>query len=239
MRRIFEDLLDDIDIENDSDVVSRLGKDEESFSQYDFVLYIMNSNSITKRKNTVNEYIKLYFNELERQLDVYLDSYHIDIFEIDDNNEVFKQSEDLFFVTKEMYGNVCVRLYFNFDGNLSHMLNFIYSLYYFFSECISYYLYKNNESSFCNLTQTKIISCYDTENIIKEGEKLLIYDPKQPEIKNAEYITDILLDIFWKKYKVLNFKEFSNNDQIRTYMINKIEKFIDFKKNETLRRLVR
>ncbi len=169
MKRIFEDILDDIDIEDksDSSVIGKLDPSEGpvDVSRYDFVMHfgfhlgtIFNKNDI--KDTLVNSRIIQttefcdFFKKVEEYLDVYTDEYWTDGLWytnngilLDDLTEYILDNDSSM---KYVYGN---RVYYiNFDNNYHHFFKFLqlYSNYF-------YYLLRS--------TTNKYLTCVPYEKI--------------------------------------------------------------------------
>ena len=137
MKRIFEDILDDIDIEEESNVVTDLvnsSNDAVDISQYDYVLYLcfnvyselldkINVLKIEKVKESAYDNIVV---PLKKKFDVYLDSYWTDeIIYVDDLDLNSWNESDLRY---KKDAEVYYKVYLKLDSNLNHLISFIYSV---------------------------------------------------------------------------------------------------------------
>ena len=137
MKRIFEDILDDIDIEDNSEssVITKLDDSNVTdVSRYDYVLYIR-FNILPLLYYTKQENLKMvkmgalkeFINPLKQKLDVYVDEYWTDDILYCNGENVNSWSNkniDEF----HMLDNVYYKVYLTLDGNLNHLISFIYSV---------------------------------------------------------------------------------------------------------------
>ena len=137
MKRIFEDILDDIDIEDNSEssVITKLDDSNVTdVSRYDYVLYLcfnvyselldkINVLKIEKVKESAYDNIVV---PLKKKFDVYLDSYWTDgIIYVDDLDLNSWNESDLRY---KKDAEVYYKVYLKLDGNLNHLISFIYSI---------------------------------------------------------------------------------------------------------------
>ena len=127
--KLYEDLLDDIELEDESsDVVSRLANSDNNKDYYDYFMIIRRS-SYSQIIDDEDEIVNYYDKILKQQLNVYVDNYCMSIFKIEDtDNEDAKKTRSLYLIgdrKDEFWCNV----YFNLDSNLMHILSFYDSVY--------------------------------------------------------------------------------------------------------------
>lgn len=244
MKIILEDILDDIDLKDDDiDVVSRLDNSDDDIvntDQFDFVAYIINVNDDINYKDDVNERCINFFNgDLTKSLDVYLDSYKLNI--LKNADEGFDLLCDLNIIDDlggcpEYDGNVYCQIFFNFDGNLMHMLHF-FDIIFCVSSCYSYF-YRNHESDeYVYLTWFKSVKRKSSFNVVNPKHFFMTYGwgnyPKDLVSQNAvESLAESLFQLFWKKIKVLKLGNFNTDDERKEYILNTINKFINNKRRK-------
>ncbi len=137
MTRIFEDILDDIDIEEESNVVTDLANssnDTVDVSQYDYVLElcfnvydILDGFSMMKLERIEEDAYDEIIVPLKKKFDVYLDSYWTDDAIYVDERRLDSWNKADLLKANKTFLNVYYKVYLNFDGNLNHLISFIYS----------------------------------------------------------------------------------------------------------------
>ena len=196
--RIFEDILDDIDIQSeDDDVISRISKNEyQSTDNYKYGCYITvyyyflpetvdrNNNPLPEMnvKSEYNRILKL-INELKQKLNVYLDSYLMqfseDKFEMDLEKEYKKMKSS---GKTKTAGTMTFKIYFNLDRNLVHLLRLFCSLYEFHLN--TFYLRDDINNN------KKEINCYIIQWFFKDFEQQRISDMDTRLSNIANFILD-------------------------------------------------
>ena len=240
MRRIFEDILDDIDLEDYSSPVSHMDNDAVDVSKYDFVIYLLDSRIFNKNVDEARvEYINTI---LEKQLDVYLDSYYLELFKLDDE---WAENNPRYLIKDSSYGNTCCRIFFNVDGNVMHLLNFFDSVY---RVNVTYrglydnkYLVKNDAQPFSfnerndshipvfiygifDKKYNEYPSYFFKRNCNKNYHEFGQLDEQKKKLVNSLFI------LFYQNKHVLKFKGFDNDDDIKQYLAKTVDKFIKNKK---------
>ncbi len=237
MKIILEDILDDIDLKDDDiDVVSRLSNSDDDIDtdQFDFVAYIINVNDDINYKDDINERCINFFNgDLTKALDIYLDSYKLNI--LKNADEGFDLLCDLnviddLSISPEYDGNVYCQIFFNFDGNLMHMLYF-FDIIFCVSPCYSYF-YRNHESDeYVCITQFKSVKRKSSFNVVNPKHFFRTYGfcnyLKGTVTQNAvKSLAESLFQLFWKKTRVLKLGNFNTDDERKEYILNTINRFI-------------
>ena len=155
MKRIFEDILDDIDLDNndlDNNTVSRLIDDSSlvDSGHYSFILYVgFYLGSITQRnridtgdiKNVLKSKEKFYnnncsdlFKKVEKYLDVYTDEYWTDnLMHTNACNVLLDDLTENVLISAIIRNNALMNFfytnkvyYINFDNNYHHFFKFLY-----------------------------------------------------------------------------------------------------------------
>jgi hypothetical protein len=240
MRRIFEDILDDIDLKDDSSSVSHMDNDVVDISKYDFVIYLLDERKFNKDVDDARvEYINTI---LERQLDVYLDSYYLELFKLDDE---WVENNPKFFIKESSYENTCCRIFFNVDGNVMHLLNFFDSVYrvnatrrYLYD---NKYLVENDAQPFSfnerndSYVHVSVYGIFDKKYnnypsyFFKRNCNKNYHNFGQLE-EQKKYLVDSLFKLFYQDKHVLKFNGFDNDDDIKQYLAQTVDKFIKNKK---------
>ena len=135
MRKIFEDLLDNI--ENADSQVQRPSTDVAPEQLYDYILYVGHQTN-AGRGDTKRElyYFDLCLEDLKGVMDICLDSYETDgilYFQEDDDYRWYHGTkklpdDELKRMSSGLGGMACYKVYFNFDPDIIKMLRFFYTV---------------------------------------------------------------------------------------------------------------
>ena len=236
MKRIFEDILDDIDIEEESNVVTDLvnsSNDAVDISQYDYVLYLcfnvyselldkINVLKIEKVKESAYDNIVV---PLKKKFDVYLDSYWTDeIIYVDDLDLNSWNESDLRY---KKDAEVYYKVYLKLDSNLNHLISFIYSvinpnpkMLYIFNTMYYCRLFKND-----NIEGTDIIQHIEAYNLSIENVN------KHSAFYRFHTMANMIYDFFHEQNRVLKFPENLKPEECIDKIENKLIAFTERKKN--------
>ena len=237
MKILLEDILDNIDLEDseDSSVVSNIinNSDDIDTDQFDYVIYIVNKNTNTFQKDAINEMFLNYINgKLKSKLDVYLDSYLLNIFEINKTDGKILNDQgildfDLLDENPEFYGNVFCQIFLKFDGNLMHMLNIFDS-----TNCLidAYtYFYRNHsvEEEFLWTNQRiQPKHFFGTQAYKKYNKEFLRIWGYNENTDIYKGLVQSIFYLFWEKNKVLKLDNFNTDKERKEYISKTLNKFI-------------
>ena len=246
MKRIFEDILDDIDLKDDDDVVSKLDdNDVVDLKQFGFRFDITIEHVDIPPYNRISwknilRYIHdnndKIFNKLKQLLNIYADSFWVDndftvLFGVDKPFEkgIKKVNIDYDDVYNANY--VYTNAYFNFDSNLNHLLNLIYRLENFQKinrlnfGLMNVYIYQVNRGiPILNFNNNTIINA-----LTKSIEQDFDIDDTVIQVSN------IIYEYFYKNDHILKFKGLKQDDaNILEYIKTCVRKFIKYNRNRLL-----
>ncbi len=239
MKILLEDILDDIDLEDSeqSSVVSNMinnSDDDIDTDQFDYVIYIINKNTDTFQKDAINEMFLNYINgKLKNKLDVYLDSYHLNIFEINKTdgkvlNDLGILDFDLLDETPAFYGNVFCQIFLKFDGNLMHMLNIFDSIHCLRDAYTYFYRNHSDEEEFLYINQRmQPKHFFGTQTYKKYNKEFLrIWGYNENTADKYKGLIQSIFYLFWEKNKVLKLENFNNDNERKEYISKTLDKFI-------------
>ena len=259
--RIFEDILDDIDIQSadvEEDVISKIQDNYVDTSIYDYLLYIPIYKEVLELGNkelddTITSKLKL----LKNALNVYLDSYYFNENEIliydisniqkyQNINKEFKMfsEEDERLLTDNVLLENCIyyRIYFNFDNNLMHMLKFFYIVTNSITnleECYRCMIYKRSESkNIIGLINYSESSIKYTKTKYGSFPFSIFLRKKysKERIITFEEIKQISYMIYDKFGNILKIKQTSNKEEDTiTYIRNCVKRFMLYIKKDNAR----
>ena len=246
MKKIFEDILDDIDIESSEDsVINKLSADTEIIpnrQDFDYVLYLgefisthqLLYNSDEDFIKTINFYFKDDIDSIKEKFNIYLDSYWIDdniysqdqiILKYGSNLIEYMPKEDENFILKTQ--TLYQRIYFNFDNNLMHILHFLYiianmrttinRLYYRISN--EELTYKDKEKQTYEGGFIDMSIFFNNHRLKNDNNKFIASNLEIENFSNA------IIEFFYEKKKLLKLDNFEKYDQ-KIYVIKAIENFI-------------
>ena len=215
MTRIFEDILDDIDIEEESNVVTDLANssnDAVDVSQYDYVLDVcfnvydvLDRASMTKIERIEEDSYDEVIVPLKKKFDVYLDSYWTDdvIYVVDDRSRLDSWNKADLLNQNKMFLNVYYKVYLNFDGNLNHLISFIYSatnpnpqMSYALYDMYYSNLFKNDD-----IQEPEIFDYIESQNLSQK------YINDQTYLYTFHGLAIKIYEIFYNQNRVLKFPE--------------------------------
>ncbi len=251
MKRIFEDILDDIDLgdSEQNDVVSRLDNNNVvDWKQFEFAFTIsvnlqkdLNWEIVTP-KRVKEEFTEPFF-RFKEKLNVYLDSYWTDdqlYCQKEEYVEQFKDTYDVKLLPEDwpvrlefpQHGGYCV--FFNFDGNIFHLLRFFDELWNL--DCgidICFGLYWLNAKNID--WKYNFIRDISIRNFLRDSDNQKYYVISK---KSFEYqkLTDQIFNLFWNycrnwrnqpKNRYLNLKEFNSDEERKQYILKSLMKYTD------------
>ncbi len=245
MKRIFEDILDDIDLKDDDSVVSKLDDiNVVDLKQFGFRFDIIIEYTDTPPYNRISwknilRYIQdnndKIFNELKQLLNIYADSFWVDneftvLFGVDKPFEKSIKKVNIDYDDVYNANYVYTNAYFNFDNNLNHLLNLIYKLENFQKinrlnfGLMNVFIYKVNKGiPILNFNNNKII-----DKLTKIEQDFDIDD-------TVIQVSNIIYESFYKNEHILNFKGLKQDDaNILEYIKTCVRKFIKYNKNRSL-----
>ncbi len=221
MRRIFEDILDDIDLDNDENIISKLSQNDDfEHSAFDYQIVIWHYPN-SDNAEIENEVFVKNAEKLKRKLDVYLDSFRLDILEIDNDAWTFFENYGVLIDETDLKNKYC-RIYLNFDGNLMHMLKCFNEI--VFQADLYKMLIDQKTKKELKLKLNILDDNYPLDFFNKYKNNPLTY--KNVEKIKVIRLADVLIDLFWNKRQVLKLGEFKNLSQQKTFVIDAIKKFI-------------
>ncbi len=238
MKRIFEDILDDIDLgdSEQNNIVTDLANssnDAVDVSQYDYVLYLcfnvhselldkINVLKIEKVKESAYDNIIV---PLKKKFDVYLNSYWTDgnIY-VDDLDLNSWDESDL---RNKKNAEVYYKVYLKLDGNLNHLISFIYSvmnpnpkMLYIFNNMYYCKLFKND-----NIEGTDILQHIEAYNLSIENVN------KHSAFYRFHMMANMICEFFYDQDRVLKFPGNLKWEDYVYIVENKLITFAKRKKN--------
>ncbi len=226
--KLYEDLLDDIELEDESsDVVSRLANSDDR-DHYDYFMIIRRS-SYSQINDNEDEIANYYDKILKQQLDVYVDNYYMSIFRFGDkDNEDAQKTRSLFSIGDEE--EIWCNVYFNLDSNLMHILNFYDSIY----SCCA--------DGLCSIYDNHTMESIE---IFLNHHKMPAYFFKRKQYMNSgslyviiEKLATSFLIFFWTYKPILKLQDFNDDKERKCYLEKQIEKFVKnkYKRNNRCRK---
>ncbi len=214
--RIFEDILDDIDITDETSPINKLSDDSLiDLKQFKFILYIGGENNSILFSATEN---------LKKYLDVYLDSYWTDETLYTFLDDVFDKYRDKgiqmfsgfdLLNAQLRFASIWQKFYINFDNNFGHLIK-LFDLLSSLEERIELYQYNGSN-----------IEYIQTKDGFSPVESFLVHSKSKFKNKSRkiEDYSNLIYDKFYLENKVLNFKGIEP-DNIKEYITDKVTKYM-------------
>ena len=213
--RIFEDILDDIDITDETSPVNKLSDNSLiDLKQFKFILYIGGEDISILYSATEN---------FKKHFDVYLDSYWTDetlYTFLDDVFDTYRNKGVQMFSGLDLnaqlrFASIWQKFYINFDNNFGHLIKFFDLL---SSRPERSELYQYNGSN---------IEYIQTKDGFSPVESFFVHSKNKTKNKSRiiEDYSNLIYNKFYLENKVLNFKGIEP-DNIKEYITDKVTKYI-------------
>lgn len=226
MIRLYEDILDDLDSIGKKSPTETLIEDSAK-ENFDYILYIGHQIKDNYKKELQIQEIENDYQrplqKLKEKMDVYLDSYWTDDIiyyqePVDAQHYIGGQilpEEERLRLSLNLGGFVGYRIYFNFDGNVMHMLQFFYA-------CANDFHVWGSHSKARIYTKDGRQVGYRTTYPIGFFERngYLTFAKSSESI---ECLADSMLQWFWHDNRVMKIQR---KEYHKLYIIDKIKKFV-------------
>ena len=232
MMRLYEDILDDLDSIGKKNPTETLIEDSAK-ENFDYILYIGHQIKHNYKKELQiqeieNDY-KRPLQKLKEKMDVYLDSYWTDDIiyyqeQVDAQHYIGGQmlpEEERPRLELNLGGLAGYRIYFNFDGNVMHMLQFFYACANDFHVWGSHsmariYTKDGRQVGYKTTYPISFFKRYGYATFLKSSESI-------------ECLADSMLQWFWHDNRVMNIRR---KEYHKLYIIDKIKKFVKHSQKE-------
>ena len=232
MKRIYEDILDDLDSIGKKNPTETLIEDSAK-ENFDYILYIGHQIKHNYKKELQIQEIENDYQrplqKLKEKMDVYLDSYWTDDIiyyqeQVDAQHYIGGQilpEEERPRLKLDLGGLAGYRIYFNFDGNVMHMLQFFYACGNDFHVWGSHniariYTKDGRQVGYGTTYPIGFFERYGYATFVKSSESI-------------ELLADSMLQWFWHYNRVMKFRR---KEYHKLYIIDKIKKFVTYVQKE-------
>ena len=233
--RIYEDILDDIEIEQEHNDINKIANNNDNNDlakfQYQYALYILFNWDISQDSKIRNEckedYLKK-FQILKQSLYAFSDSFYTEDHFYTRIKEISKAEENVIFQKDENlnYSNYMIgfRIYLNFDGNVYHILKIFFAIFNLFDK-------KDN--------LVKLYSIADNEKLNDFPDYLTFLknniDQIQIKTKDINFVALVMYYWFVEKYNLLKFENNISEEEKKSIIKKQVNKsFKQFLKRRNL-----
>ena len=224
MMRLYEDILDDLDSLSQKSSTDTL-IEESAKENFDYILYIGHQTKYGYNKEhqiqeIENDY-KRPLQKLKEKMDVYLDSYWTDdIIYYQETNDAqnyiggqMLPEEERSRLSLSIGGMAGYKIYFNFDGNVMHMLQFFYACandFHVWGSHSNAEIYTKDGREVGHMYPIGFFERNASASFEKSSESI-------------ELLADSMLQWFWHDNRVMKIQR---KEYHKLYIIDKIKKFV-------------